>query len=110
MKDFFTRFSNQVILFEICGFKNCKIESVYIGGTLCTNFIFQEEASILWQMRNVSEVVQLWGLYEGPNQSVLVTDDLIGGDLAERLCRPDFELNEGKCRRYIQQVCRQVQI
>jgi len=65
-----------------------------------------EEASILWQMRNVSEVVQLWGLYEGPNQSVLVTDDLIGGDLAERLCRPDFELNEGKCRRYIQQVCR----
>ena len=73
------------------------------------NYIFQEEASILWQMRNVSEVVQLWGLYEGPNQSVLVTDDLIGGDLAERLCRPDFELNEGKCRRYIQQVCRQVQ-
>ena len=59
-------------------------------------------------MRNVSEVVQLWGLYEGPNQSVLVTDDLTGGDLAERLCRPDFELNEGKCRRYIQQVCRQV--
>ena len=62
----------------------------------------------MWQMRNVSEVVQLWGLYEGPSQSVLVTDDLIGGDLAERLCRPDFELNEGKCRRYIQQVCRQV--
>ena len=57
-------------------------------------------------MRNVNEVVQLLGLYESANQSVLVTDDLIGGDLAERLCRPDFELNEGKCRRYIQQVCR----
>jgi len=82
---------------------------LWIGkaATLCSShFSIQEEASILWQMRNVSEVVQLWGLYEGPNQSVLVTDDLIGGDLAERLCRPNFELNEVKCRRYIQQVCR----
>ena len=29
-----------------------------------------------------------------------------GGDLAERVSRPGFELNEGKCRNYIQQICR----
>ena len=33
-----------------------------------------EEASILWQMKNVLECIQLQGLYEGPTQSVLVTD------------------------------------
>ena len=27
MKDFFTNFLKQVLLFKICGFKNCKIES-----------------------------------------------------------------------------------
>ena len=30
----------------------------------------------------------------------------IGGDLAERVSKPGFELNEGKCRNYIQQICR----
>ena len=29
-----------------------------------------------------------------------------GGDLAERVSKPGFELNEGKCRNYIQQICR----
>ena len=36
------------------------------------------EAEILWQIRNVPELVQLQGLYEGPSQSVLIIDDLIG--------------------------------
>ena len=31
LKDFFTRFSKQVLLFEICGFKNCKIESEFVN-------------------------------------------------------------------------------
>ena len=65
-----------------------------------------EESSILWTLRNVQEVIQIKGLFEGPNLSVLITDDLIGGDLAERVSRPGFELNESKCRRYIQQLCR----
>ena len=30
-KDFFTRFSKQVLLFGICGFKNCKIESEVVN-------------------------------------------------------------------------------
>ena len=66
----------------------------------------RDEAAILWQIRNVPELVQLQGLYEGPSQSVLIIDDLIGGDLAERVSKPGFELNEGKCRNYVQQICR----
>ena len=65
----------------------------------------REEASILWQFRNVSELIQLQGLYEGPHQSVLVIEDLIGCDLAERVSKPWFELNESKCKRYVQQIC-----
>lgn len=38
----------------------------------------RDEAAILWQIRNVPELVQLQGLYEGPSQSVLIIDDLIG--------------------------------
>ena len=30
----------------------------------------------------------------------------IGGDLAERVCKPWFELNETKCKQCVQQICR----
>ena len=66
----------------------------------------REEASILRDLKNVANVVQLEGLYEGPNQSILVFDECVGGDLAERVSTPGFELNENKCRQYIRQVCR----
>ena len=31
MKDFFTKISKQVLLFDICGFKNLKIESEVVN-------------------------------------------------------------------------------
>ena len=36
----------------------------------------------------------------------MVIEDLIGGDLAERVSKPYFELNESKCRQYVQQICK----
>lgn len=65
----------------------------------------REEAAILYQLRNVAQIIKLEGLYEGVSQSVLVTEYLCGGDLAERVTRPDFVLNESKCKRFIRQIC-----
>ena len=65
----------------------------------------REEASILYQVRNAKELIQMQGLYEGPNHSVLVLDYLCGGDLAERVSKPEFVLNETKCKRYVRQIC-----
>lgn len=65
----------------------------------------RREASILNTLRNVDHVVQLQGLYEGLRVSVLVTEFCGGGDLVERLSRPDFVLNESKCRVVMRQIC-----
>ena len=63
------------------------------------------EAGILYQLRNVENVIQLEGLYEGPRHSVLMHDFLGGGDLVERVSRPNFILNEAKCKKYVRQIC-----
>ena len=62
------------------------------------------EAGILYQLRNVENVIQLEGLYEGPRHSVLMTDFLAGGHLVERVSRSDFILNEAKCKRFVRQI------
>ena len=38
-----------------------------------------------------------------PNLIIL---PILGGDLAERVCKPWFELNETKCKQCVQQICR----
>ena len=49
----------------------------------------RDEAALLWQIRNVPELIQLQGLYEGPSQSVLTIDDLIG-----KLLRSNYKINK----------------
>ena len=62
------------------------------------------EARILQKLRNGPNVVNLYGYFESANVGVIVTEYL-GGDLIERAANPNFILNEGKCRRYVKQIC-----
>merc|ERR1712037_997422 len=54
-------------------------------------------------------VVQLVGLYEGPLNSVLVTEYLAGGDLITRTAPDDYCLTERKCQIFIRQIVRGIQ-
>jgi len=97
----------------------CSVQRIIGGGygKICSNEVYSArhvkclfdslrlEAGILYQLRNVESVIQLEGLYEGPRHSVLMTDFLGGGDLVERVSRPDFILNEAKCKKYVRQIC-----
>ena len=65
----------------------------------------RKEATMLHKLRNEPTIIAFFGLYEAPNQSVIVTDFLVGGDLVERTASPDFVLNEAKCKSYVRQIC-----
>ena len=54
-------------------------------------------------------VVQLVGLFEGPLNSVLVTEYLAGGDLITRTAPDDYCLTERKCQVFIRQIVRGIQ-
>ena len=41
-----------------------------------------------------------------PDLIILLFPPILGGDLAERVCKPWFELNETKCKQCVQQICR----
>ena len=86
--------------------KYCGSNEVYSARHVrCLFDSLRLEAGILYQLRNVENVIQLEGLYEGPRHSVLMTDFLAGGDLVERVSSPDFILNELKCKRFVRQIC-----
>ena len=86
--------------------RQCSSSEVYSARHVrCLFDSLRLEAGILYQLRNVGNVIQLEGLYEGTRHSVLMTDFLGGGDLVERVSQPDFILNEAKCKKYVRQIC-----
>merc|ERR1719367_520652 len=69
----------------------------------------RREARVLRSLIQSAFVVQLVGLYEGPLNSVLVTEYLAGGDLITRTAPDDYCLTERKCQIFIRQIVRGIQ-
>ena len=67
------------------------------------------EVAMLSALIQSAFVVQLVGLYEGPLNSVLVTEYLAGGDLITRTAPDDYCLTERKCQVFIRQIVRGIQ-
>ena len=67
------------------------------------------EVAMLSALIQSAFVVQLVGLYEGPLNSVLVTEYLAGGDLITRTAPDDYCLTERKCQIFIRQIVRGIQ-
>ncbi|TRY68611.1 hypothetical protein TCAL_03224 [Tigriopus californicus] len=126
------RLPNGLSIFDISAYNNTfdKLHLIVNNGAFGTLFCIQhtvsgevysskhlrdsfptmrKEASILHQLRNEDAIIAFHGLYEGPHESVIVTDFLVGGDLVERTASPDFVLNESKCKTYVRQICQGLQ-
>jgi len=67
------------------------------------------EVAMLSALIQSAFVVQLVGFYEGPLNSVLVTEYLAGGDLITRTAPDDYCLTERKCQIFIRQIVRGIQ-
>ena len=67
------------------------------------------EVAMLSALIQSAFVVQLVGFYEGPLNSVLVTEYLAGGDLITRTAPDNYCLTERKCQIFIRQIVRGIQ-
>ena len=54
-------------------------------------------------------IIKFVGAFESPKEVILITEYLAGGELFERVVDEEFELNEGHCCQFLQQICQGVQ-
>ena len=91
------------------------VKDTVTGDLAAAKFQKQEKSKVRAEVAMLSAliqsafVVQLVGLFEGPLNSVLVTEYLAGGDLITRTAPDDYCLTERKCQVFIRQIVRGIQ-
>ena len=63
-----------------------------------------QEISLLSSLSD-PRIVNFVDVYEGKNETVIVTEYLSGGELFEKVSSDDFHLTELECITFISQIC-----